>query len=43
MPTYVVNHNAVVVSTAITIIQIKAGASTPLELLRPHIARVVRD
>jgi len=39
MPTYVVNHNAIVVSTAITIIQIKAGASHPLELLRANISQ----
>ena len=39
MATYIVNHNAIVVSTAITIIQIKAGASTPLELLRAHISQ----
>lgn len=39
MSAYVVNHNAIVVSTAITIIQIKAGASTPLRLLRAHVSQ----
>lgn len=33
---YVVRNGAVTVSTAITVIQIKAGASNPLELLRVH-------
>lgn len=43
MSTYVVNHNAIPVSTAITIIQIKAGASTPLELLRAHVSQGISE
>lgn len=43
MATYVVNHNAIVVSTAITIIQIKAGASTPIELLRAHVSQSLSE
>lgn len=34
MPIYVVNHSAISVSTAITIIQIKAGATRPLRIIR---------
>ncbi len=36
---YVVNNRAVTISTAITVIQIKAGASNPLELIRAHISQ----
>lgn len=37
--TYVVTNGGVVISTAITILQIKAGASNPLELIRAQISQ----
>jgi len=36
---YVVQNLAVTISTAITIIQIKAGANNPLEIIRAHISQ----
>lgn len=38
-PVYVAKLPGVAVSTAITIVQIKAGAATPLEILRAHISQ----
>lgn len=37
--TYVVNHSGITVSTAITIIQIKAGAAKGLEIMRAHVTQ----